>query len=197
MKILRTLTASLLVVLFIGCASTSTTVTNSGWAQTYGSGFSLTDKGAGFSFKVPKAPGSVHYILKPSGALKIGQTVTVTFTLKGTAKFSTVQTSTGQPAFRVMFQLGNDMYSAQGRYWSSQSVVLTNSGTTRTLVVKIDPALWSDVYGGKGTEHLTEFQAALKGGHLGITFGGTTGGYGHGDVGVGDSTFTLVNLTVK
>ena len=73
--------------------------------------------------------------------------------------------------------------------------VQTSIAATKTFSVKIDPALWTDVYGAKGSEHLAEFKSALTGGHIGITFGGTTGGYGHGVTGTG--TFTLIDLTVK
>lgn len=127
--------------------------------------------------------------------LKIGQAVTVTYSITGSG-FKTVQANTGKACFRLIIQKGNDMWSQFGRYWSMGYVELKPTGQT-TFVYKIDPAKWTDVYGANGTEHLAEFKSALESGHIGITFGGTTGGYGHGVYAIGKATFTLIDLIVK
>lgn len=184
-----------LISLFAGCTSTSTTPTTSGWTQTYGHNLTLKPTGNGFTFDFPQSDG-VHYITKPSGPLKIGQTITVTYKITGSG-FKTVQANIGKPAFRLMIQKGSDMHTQFGRYWSVTGVELKATGQT-TFSVNITPELWSDVYGGKGTEHLAEFKRTLaECGHVGITFGGTAGGYGHGTYATGKATFTLIDLTVK
>ena len=181
------------VLILAGCVSVTPKPETNGWTQTYGHNFTLTQKGNGFTFDFPKTDG-VHYITKPSNPLKIGQTITVTYSMSGSG-FATVQKNTGKPCWRVMFTKVLDPYATNpGRYWSTDYVALTTT-KTKTFSVKIDPALWTDVYGAKGSEHLDEFKTALTGGHIGLTFGGTTGGYGHGVTGNG--TFTLTSMEVK
>jgi hypothetical protein len=192
----------LAVILFLaGCSTTSINTSKAHkWTETYGALFALTMAGDGFTFPFPQAPGHVNYITKASGPLKIGQTITVTFKITplSGAKFATVQKNTGQASFRLMIMRDSDMTSPYGRYWSNpDSFVLRATGTI-TLSVPIKPERWSDVYGAFGTENLAEFKQTLSEcGEAGITFGGTTGGFGHGDTADGKATFTLVSLKVQ
>lgn len=210
----------LAVLIFAGCVSIAPQPKTNGWTQTYGKNVALKFYGeTGFTFDF----GEPHYITKESKSLTIGQTITAVYQVSGSG-FATVQKNTGSPAFRLMIQRGNDMTSQLGRYWSSDYVILSSPlnaeniggnrpivsplpaqtftvamqtiSATKTFSVKIDPDKWTDVYGGKGIEHLDEFKKTLaECGHVGITFGGTTGGYGHGVSGKG--TFTLVDWSIK
>jgi hypothetical protein len=188
-----------ILTILTGCATETIDASKAHkWTETYGALFALTMVGDGFTFPFPKAPGHVNYITKASGPLKIGQTITATFKIIGNAKFRTVQKNIGQASFRLMIMRDSDMTSAHGRYWSNpDSFALRATGTT-TLTVPIKPERWSDVYGAFGTENLSEFKKTLaECGEVGITFGGTTGGFGHGDTADGDATFTLVSYTIQ
>ncbi len=191
--------ACILIAFLTGCSSTSIDTSQAHkWDESYGSGFALTMVGEGFTFPFPNAPGSVHYITKASGPLKIGQTITVTFKITGNATFATVQKNIGKSAFRLMIQRDSDMYTNYGRYWSNPDCFILKNTSQASLIVPITSSEWSDVYGGWGTQHLDEFKKTLEEcGNIGITFGGTTGGYGHGVYATGGCTFTLIDCIVK
>ena len=124
-RILRKMKRYLLAILiFAGCVSIAPKPGTNGWTQTYGKNFTLKAYGEhGFTFEFPKTDG-VHYITKESGALKIGQTITVAYSVSGSG-FATVQKNIGKPCWRLMIQKSNDMWSQFGRYWSSDYVVLS------------------------------------------------------------------------
>ena len=188
----------LAVLLLAGCASTSDTVTSSGWAITYSSGVTLQDSGNGCSFNFPAEPGHVNYLLKPFSIPKGAKSVSITFKITGTGKFSAVNKDCKlPPGFRIMLEVvGDTMIDEFGRWWSNpDSYTLVTDGKTHTLTVSLTPAHWSSVYGKPATQTLKEFNSALtRIGKAGPTYGSGCD-FGHGAS--GDAKFELVSFSVK
>jgi hypothetical protein len=129
--------------------------------------------------------------LRPSGVFLQSQTLTI---------HVRVTTLTGAPYFRFDSEPGNDCahgcclaasfrpYFTSGpiygkdltRWWSNPDTITLVSPSDIILTVAFDPAKWSSVYGGFGSQHPTEFAASLsRVQFIGATMGGGCF-FGHG-----------------
>ena len=183
------------------------------WQSTqWNQGVSL-QKSAGiqFSFEFPAPPGQVNAIQADRGALKIGQTITVTYWVRktqGNPKFISLDPAPVPPGlranFRPMLQVANDDYDTQDNRWWPTGVngcaFLPDdlTGTNHTVSVQILPNLWANVLGGLGTARMNKFHKVIgHSGKLNIVFGGGNS-FSHGvRIKNGKAQFVLVSLTIQ
>ncbi len=129
------------------------------------------------TFTFPTKDG-VHYVVRPSHPLKLGQTITIRFSIEGTGRL--VPTEGAPPAkLRLLLQQKEDTLTAaeqDKRWWSAPVDLIAGE---HTLTAKIDPALWYQVFGQNGATRPERFKEAIEHlGNVGFTFGGVFAGHG-------------------
>lgn len=159
-----------------------------------------------FAFFFPQSPGSVNYILRPQGNLKLGATLTAVIRIVnkgGHPAFGGYDTSPvppgNPPNCRFVLHSANDeqWQSNNGRWYVSGS----GSRCVPLLVgtfgysVKLDPALWQNV---DGKFIPSEFEKTLNNmSDLGFAFGsGNSDGHGV-YIRSGQAKFALKSLTIQ
>ena len=161
------------------------------WSALYSKGIpECLDGFASFSFGEP------HYITRPAPAgLKIGQTITIKFSIIGDGKLVPTQ-GDGPAKLRLFIQQQGDTLTAaeeDKRWWSGPIDIAPGD---HTLVVAIEPGLWTNVFGKSGTGREAAFMAAIQGGSIGFTFGGMFAGHGVRVV-EGSARFKITDWSVK
>ncbi len=179
-----------------------------GWEIRYSTGVKLKPPAPNeeFAFDFPLAPGSVHYISKPTSEAAT-RAVSAAFTIatRGDAVFDyhTAANNTCKvpAAVRLFLQRKGDDMSGKGpyefyRWWSTAGVVLKDGAFS--LDIPLEPARWTSVFGRKGDAAPRAFAAALSHlGDAGVTFGGGCF-YGHGVwLFRGQASFTMQRFTVR
>lgn len=148
-------------------------------------------------FDAPVAPGSVHYITKPSTPIKVGQTIRMVFLIAGGGKWWATEEKDSVSA-RVRFmvqQKGDGMTSSEpDKRWWAQAYVELKDGDF-ALEAPLNGTVWSNVFGKTGTATGGGFATCLNNiGNIGFTFGGMF--FGHGVYVEGKARFTLRSFTV-
>jgi hypothetical protein len=129
-------------------------------------------------FEFPNQNG-VHYVYKVAPAVRVGQTITMHFTITGNGNFVPTE-GTETARVRLFLQQRGDTLTAQEPYkrWWSTAYVELKEGDFR-LIVPVSPDQWSSVFGRRGAEVPTEFNTAISQlANVGFTFGGTFAGHG-------------------
>ena len=166
--------------------------------------------GIQFSFGFP-ASGHVNAIQADRGALAIGKTITITYSVRktqGNPQFVSLDPAPSPPGlrpnFRPMLQVNNDDYTSQDNRWWPTGVngcaFLPDdlTGTNHTVSVQILPSLWANVYGKLATQRMNGFRKVINhSGKLNIVFGGGNS-FSHGvKIKNGKAQFVLVNLAIQ
>ncbi len=190
--------------------TTGISLAPSAWQARYSSGVQLQALSgmAGFSFLFPPPPGSANYLTTAyTTPLHEGQVITATMQVVDVSGLPIFEAPEGgTPTARLYFEqvftskhcrncdatYGPDTY----RWWSNPAAFTLADGTV-TLVVPIDPALWSDAGGHFGDIEPFGFADALAyPAAIGLTFGGEF--FGHGvNVVDGTARFILTNYAVQ
>ena len=183
------------------------------WKSTqWNQGVSLqTSAGIQFSFGFPAAPGHVNDIRANRGALAIGKTITITYSVRktqGNPQFVSLDPAPSPPGlrpnFRPMLQVAHDDYASQDNRWWPTGVngcaFLPDdlTGTNHTFSIQIVPSLWANVLGKLATQRMNGFRKVINhSGKLNIVFGGGNS-FSHGvKIKNGKAQFVLVNLTIQ
>lgn len=160
-------------------------------------------KPAGCSFKFP-ANGHINYLAREAqgGAHKFVQ---LRFKIEGQAKFIPLD---GGPIAAMHLYMDESM-PMMNAWWASYAYsvklqdVIKPKGQAKVLTVKVPltPENWGSIDGYPGSydqKRRDDFAHCLKNmGHIGVTFGGFDGGYGHG-VKIkngGSATCTIIDVT--
>ena len=138
--------------------------------------------------------GEPHYCINSALPVKLGQTITMTFTTSGSGS---LYPSSDSPPPRIalfLWRRGDNLSCAgamqQYRYWSIQRQEII-VGQTQTITMKIDPDQWTDCYGQSGSANPAAFAAVLNDLYaVGYTFGGNSFA-GHGVSAIGNVQFKL------
>jgi len=134
----------------------------------------------GDSFDFPTDKSGAHYIVRKAPEVKQGMTVTFRFAFEGSGTFGVSDPSDQPPAHvRLYLQRRGDQLTAQEehkRFWSAPVVLAVGE---HSMIVRLDPGLWTSVFGKRGSDVPGEFQATLSSlEHIGFTFGGMFAGHG-------------------
>lgn len=173
--------------------------TGDGWRAVYGSKFPdpLPKDANGnvyFDFGEP------HYVIHAPVGVAVGKTITMRFAVEGTGTLQpTDPADTSKTALlRLFLQRKDDRLTNENyRWWGTTTANITSTRGDFTLVVKIDPANWTQVYGKSGTDQLAGFNDAIANvGNMGFTFGGMFAGHGDAAVG-GPVRFILKEYSVQ
>ncbi len=166
----------------------------------------------GWTFDVPPAPGSVHYVTTPTSGYanaQIGAQVVVEASVDAVFDFHTAPDNTceGAPSSARLFlqRRGDDMSGTPGttefyRWWNVNGLPL-RAGSDTMLGSLTNPAEWSSVLGRRGDsspEATAAFNAAIADlGAVGLTFGGGCF-YGHGvRMTQGNARFDVTGFTLQ
>jgi hypothetical protein len=168
----------------------------------------LADTDGSYFTPLPNAPGSLHYVTTTPPAVALGQTIRLVFALEGEGVVvPTAASGDGPPRLRLYLEQRNaTTYMPQPnptaivaheleRWWSSVNVILAAIPEQYVCMCRLDPALWSSVYGRFGDNPLCGdgFASCLNDlGAFGFTFGATFAGHGVYLQG-GPATFRLVS----
>ncbi len=145
-----------------------------------------------FYFDFPSQDG-VHYVLKNSPPLTLGQKVTMTFSLVGDGKLIPVDRDVVSRV-RIMIQKKNDNLSTPDARWWSQPVVLDGPGDY-TLTEEVSFGHWITIGGGLPTAGASGFADCVANiARIGFSFGGFSAG--HGVYSQGPSRFILKSFTI-
>ena len=144
-------------------------------------------------FDFPQSDG-VHYVIKAAPPIALGQRITMLFSLEGDGKLIAVD---GDPVARVRIMLqqrGDDMATADARWWSLP-LELKGPGDY-TLATPVVFGNWITIGGGLPTAGEAGFVNCINNlGNIGLTFGGWSAG--HGVYAQGPARFVLRSLTVS
>lgn len=166
------------------------------WTALYGANI---DASSG-SFNFPGAPG-IHYVAKPAPAVKLGQTITLTFQISGSGTWGfDSQTPEGPPATIHLFlwERGDDGTGSGAmetyREWCGRTDI--SNPATYTVKCVVNPTNWTGVFGQTPSPAL--FQQLLNNLYgVGFTFGGGSFA-GHGLYSAtGSFRFNLVSYTIQ
>jgi hypothetical protein len=153
-----------------------------------------------FDFPSLASGGHVNYIQTPFNATTTLHTVSVTFKVESDApQYELIDPTDILPATIHLFieQYGDDLVSANGRWWAQPSNYKLGSGDNETItfVVPLTYNQWSNV---DGQQDPQAFAAALANiGWVGLTCGGQYF-WGHGvALSTGTAKFILMNLQVN
>ena len=175
----------------------------SGWSNfTKGGSVAISNP---FAFpSASQAPLGYIYKKPPSSVLRIGQTITLNYSIAGNATFGVTDPADAPPATIHLFiwETGDDLTGvnqyAYYRWWCRTPAVL-NIGDNRTLSCTINET-WTSVYdaaASAGALPAQGFAQALNNVFaVGFTFGGQSF-YGHGGYAIGNATFTIDSFTVQ
>jgi hypothetical protein len=160
-----------------------------------------TDSGGAWSFEFPSVnAGHVNYIQTPFNITAAPQSVSLTFRVESvSAQYSVLDPSDIPPATIHIFieQRGDDLVSANGRWWAQASGYNLGSKDNETITIDVPFASeeWSNVY---GQSDASAFSEALKNvGWIGLTCGGQYF-WGHGvALRSGNSKFVLIDFHVS
>lgn len=174
------------------------------WSNSdYNSGVNLKQSaGNECYFRFPTGSDHINLIQRAwNKSLRKGGTLSVTYkirTISGIPKFKSLDTAPVPPAlapnFRFMLFSG-DWYDDNGRFWPSGTncAWLIADGQIHTYTVKIDPKMWTNVY---GKYNASAFQSLLSHPQLFLAFGGGNS-FSHGDYNVGGSTVVVIIKVVS
>lgn len=153
-----------------------------------------------YFFDFPSMDG-VHYVVEPAPRLQLGQLVTLTFNISGSGSVVPVQ---GTPPAKVslfMQRKGDNLTGSgpyqQYRYWHTSADLVAGDGT---LSCTLTPDQWGDVFGKRGTDFQSQFEACVANAEMiGFTFGDPgAGATGHGAYAVnGPARFTLKSFAIQ
>ncbi len=132
----------------------------------------------GWSFEFPAPPGSVHYVTTPAPPLTIGQSISITFEVRGAGRLLAVQRVPRPGLLRLHIQREGDDWTGEGpyqhyRFWSRP---IKLSQGTRTLTVPLEPVHWTGVFGKKNRVGFEE--AVANAALIGFSFGHSAAGHG-------------------
>ena len=157
----------------------------------------LSRNAEGYFFDFPTRYG-VHYVTRRASSVRMGQTITMVFSLQGTGKLVATEGRSAAKV-RLFLQRQGDTLTAQEpykRWWSLPHVELV-SPRSFTLSVKIDPREWSSVFGVRGNAAPAEFADCIANlENVGFTFGGDFAGHGV-DVNGGAVRFILKEYSAR
>lgn len=151
----------------------------------------------GWSFDFPAPPGSVHYVTTPAPSLMVGQSITITFEIRGTGGLRAVQRVPKPGLLRLHIQREGDDWTGEGeyqhyRFWSRP---IRLSPGIRKLTVPLEPVHWTGVFGRKNR---LGFEAAVENAALvGFSFGHSAAGHGVYRTSAKPVRFILKSFTVK
>ena len=182
------------------CRTVLQTVYAADWTAAYSQGVQVVAAANNLCyFDFPVSPGSVHYVIRRSPAVAVGQTITMSFNLSGDGQIIPGPDS-GNPPPRVrlfMQRMGDDLTGAGDfthyRQWSNNSVELTAMGDF-TLSQVVSAEQWIGVWGEAAPAD--KFAATVANfANIGFTFGADMAG--HGDlVQNGNVRFTLIRFDI-
>jgi hypothetical protein len=187
--------------LFGGAGSLSSTIPIPGDGQwvDFGRNEPTISSGA-FTFPGPSGVAGYFYT-KPPATIARDQTVTLVYSIEGSAPVWEVSDPTDVPPATMhlfLWRRGDDLSCngamASYRFWASSGVTL-KLGDSQTLASVLDPSVWTNCYG----EHDTSgFAGALENAMgIGFTFGGQNF-FGHGVyLSNGSATFKVNSYTVR
>ena len=145
-------------------------------------------------FDFPQSDG-VHYVIKAAPPIALGQRITMVFSLEGDGKLIAVD---GDPVARVRIMLqqrGDDMATADARWWSLP-LELKGPGEYTLATPVAFGENWITIGGGLPTAGAQGFANCVNNlGNIGFTFGGWSAG--HGVYAQGHVRFVLRSLTVS
>jgi hypothetical protein len=138
--------------------------------------------------------GEPHYIVRPANSLKIGQTITLKFSIIGDGKLVPTQ-GDGPAKLRLFIQQQGDTLTAaeaDKRWWSPPTEIAPGEYTVSMV---IDPATWINVMGWSGRKE--QMAAAIQSaGSIGFTFGGVFAGHGSRVI-EGSARFKITDWSVQ
>ena len=147
-----------------------------GWKPQFGKNV----KSSGTTVQI-NAKSEPHYFMRPTkGQIRYGGKLIVRCAVSGTE--GTEWKNEGQPcknpSFRPMLRKrGDNLTASSGRFWSNpQRIDLRESGKFE-LIIPINSANWTNVYGKRSKTGLQELLRDI--GWVGVTFGGNNN-FGHG-----------------
>ena len=175
------------------------------WTHPYGVRIFPAQTSSGISFQFPVYTGplppaekvpSLGYILTgakgPLGAASIEVEIEILTTGTPVFQFQLEPSNTGTApaAMRLLIQRsGDDLTQEFSRWWSTAGIELRSG--VQSLVVSLEPVLWSSVFGKRGDQAPEQFAECLQNiERIGATFGGGLF-YGHG-VNVSGGTAEIV-----
>ena len=187
--------------IFAGAASLSSTIAIPGAGQwvDFGRNEPMISNGA-FAFPGPSGVAGYFYT-KPPATIAQGQTVTLVYSIDGSAPVWEVSDPTDLPpaTMHLFLWRGGDDLSCNGvmasyRFWAPSGVIL-KLGDSQTLTSVLDPSVWTNCYGQHDTGG---FAGALENAMgIGFTFGGNNF-FGHGVyLTSGSATFKVNSYTVR
>ncbi len=151
----------------------------------------------GWSFDFPALPGSVHYVTTPAPTLALGQSITITFEVRGAGELLAVQPIPKPGLLRLHIQREGDDWTAEGnyqhyRFWSRPIDLLPG---THTLTVPLDFEKWTGVWGKSDQAGFstTVANAAV----VGFSFGHSAAGHGVYRTSPEPVRFILKNFAVQ
>ena len=132
----------------------------------------------GWSFEFPAPPGSVHYVTTAAPTMAIGQSISITFEVRGAGRLLAVQRVPKPGLLRLHIQREGDDWSGYGayqhyRFWSRP---IKLSPGTQTLTVPLEPVHWTGVFGKKNRVGFEE--AVANAALVGFSFGHSAAGHG-------------------
>jgi hypothetical protein len=178
-------------IVLIGSMSACYALTLSGdrWQIRFSSGMPahpIEESGGSWSFTFPaKGAGEVDYVTRPySKAIEKGRTLAMTFDVAASAdaiwNHRTESSNVcSRPPASVRFILqkrGDDLRTANGRFWSNPGSVRLANGRY-TLSVRLTEDHWTNVDGQRSDSGFSTLLRNL--GNIGVTFGGGCF-FGHG-----------------
>lgn len=214
---MRNILAVIMVIALFGCSSKNEETNLVGqwnpgdtsvesWLFQWSPGMpqSPITSGYGFTFTFPTVDG-VHYITrKPWTALTTKVVVKGTLSFMGSPIFQLKEACDGRAQARVYFQRTGDDWGGQGdmqyyRWWYTKPIELMQVGDFELTALLSDRENWISVFGQNAATASAYFEQAIANmDRIGLTFGGSCGGYGHGVfVTGGTATFTVQSYTVQ
>jgi hypothetical protein len=175
-----------------------------GWEPTdYNSGVNVKQlPNNGFSVQIPVCSGHINSLQHDWHGLKLGQTITIQYkvTTTGTPKFKCLDTGSGgglKCNARPMLFTG-DWYDNNGRWWpvGTNCIFVEGGAAQGTLVVKVKPQFWSNVYGKSDAGAFKHALPNIR--YLQFCFG-CANNFAHGfcNKGGGKVVVTVTKLTIQ
>lgn len=157
----------------------------------------------GMIVPIPRAPGSVHYVTKPSGSLAEARRIVMHYRVElapGAQIFA--RTAPHLPALLTLyFQRGGDDWSGRGRFesyrWYATFATHTGIGAgDYTMIAPLD-AIWTAVERSSARSNPGGFAAArAEADRIGFVLGGGDG-YGHGVYATGPARIVVTDFHVE
>ena len=150
---------------------------------------------APWHFSFPTSGGGIDYVVTPFTTPILGKKITMDFEITGLGHIKA--TEQDSPAQVRLFMQHKSSSTEDNRWWSNPLSVQLIAPQVAQLQVTVAPDQWSQVYGKKGTDRLSQFNDCVANlGKIGFTFGGYF--FGHGVIAdQGQPIFYLKRFTVS